>query len=67
MLAKLCDELLKAITSTKYTINDSLSFTKGIEQDDPNNIIKSFKVNPLFRNVLTKEATALSVKKFSKK
>lgn len=43
ILVKLCDELLKVITSTKGSINVSLYFTEGIEEDHPNNIMTSLK------------------------
>ena len=43
ILVKLCDELLKVITSTKGSINVSLYFAEGIEEDHPNNIMISLK------------------------
>ena len=50
-LAKFCDKLLKLITTNKYTIKDSFSFAKEVEELDHNLIKVSFDVKSLFNNI----------------
>ena len=41
-LAKFCDKLLKPITTNEYTIKDSFSFAKEVEEFDSKLIMASF-------------------------
>ena len=50
-LAKFCDNLLKPITTNKYTIKHSFSLAKEVEEFDPNLIMASFNVKSLFTNI----------------
>ena len=49
-LANIRDKMLKPITTNKYTIKDSFSFAKEVEEFDPNLIMASFDVKSLFTN-----------------
>ena len=50
-LANFCDKLLKPITTNEYTINDSFSFAKEVEEFDSNLIMASFDVKSLFTSI----------------
>ena len=60
-LAKFCDKLLKPITTNEYTIRDSFSFAKEVEEFDPNIIIASFDIKSLFTNLPLTESIGLCV------
>ena len=60
-LAKICDKLLKLITTNKYTLKDSFSFAKEVEEFDPNFVLASFDVKPLFTNIPLIEIVVLCV------
>ena len=60
-LAKFCDKLLKPITTNEYTIKDSFSFAKEVEEFDPNLIMASFDVKSFFTNIPFTETIGLCV------
>ena len=60
-LAKFCDTLLKPITTNEYTIKDSLSFGKQVEEFYPNLVTASFNVKSLFINIPFTETIGLCV------
>ena len=60
-LPKFCDKLLKPITINECTIKDSFSFTKEVQEFDPNLIMVSFDVKSLFTNIPPTEAISLCV------
>ena len=64
-LAKFCDKLLKPITSNKYTIKDSFSFAKEVEEFDHNLIMNSFDVKITFQHIPYTETTGLCVENLS--
>ena len=60
-LAKFSDKVLKPITTNEYTIRDSFSFAKEVEEFDPNLIMASFDIKSLFTNVPLTESISLCV------
>ena len=60
-LAKFCDKLLKPITTNEYTIKDSFSSAKEVEEFDPNLIMASFYVKSVFTNISFTETIGLCV------
>ena len=60
-LAKFCDKLLKPITTNEYTIKDSFSFAKEVEEFDSKLIMASFYVKSLFTNIPLTETIGLCV------
>ena len=61
-LAKFCDKLLKPITTNEYTIKDSFSFAKEVEEFDSDLIIASFDVKSLLTNIPLIETIGLCVR-----
>ena len=59
--AKFCDKLLKPITTNEYTIKDSFSFAKEVEEFNPNFIIARFDVKSIFTNIPLTETLGLCV------
>ena len=53
--------MLKPITTNEYTIKDSFSFTKEVEEFDPNLIMVSFDIKSLFTNIPVTETIGLCV------
>ena len=60
-LAKFCGKLLKPITTNEYTIKDSFSFAKEVEECHSNFIMASFDVKSLFTNIPLTETIGLCV------
>ena len=60
-LAKFCDKLLKPITTNEYTIKDSFSFAKEVEEFDSNLIMAGFDVKSLFTSIPLTETVSLCV------
>ena len=58
-LAKFCDKLLKTINTNEYTVKDSFSFAKEVEELDTNLIMASFDVKSLFINIPLTETIGL--------
>ena len=61
---KFCDKLLKPIITNEYTIKDSFSFAKEVEEFDPNVIMTGFDVKSLFTNIPLTETIGLFVENF---
>ena len=61
---KFCDKLLKPIITNEYTIKDSFSFAKEVEEFDPNVIMTGFDVKSLFTNIALTETIGLFVENF---
>ena len=49
--ANFLDKLLKPITTNEYTIKDSFSFQKEVEEFVPNSVIASVDVKSIFTNI----------------
>ena len=60
-LAKFCDKLLKPITTNEYTIKDSFSFAKEVEEFDSNLKMATFDVKSLFTKIPLTETIGLCV------
>ena len=60
-LAKSCNNLLKPITTNQYTIKDSFSFAKEVEEFDPSLNKASFDEKSLFTNIPLTETIDLCV------
>ena len=56
--------MLKQIIVNEYTIKDSFSFAKEVEEFDPDLALASFDLKSLFTNIPLTETIDLSIKNF---
>ena len=61
-LAKFCDKFFKSIINNEYTTKDLISFTKEVEEFDPNLVLTTFVMKSFFTNIPLTETIGLCVK-----
>ena len=61
-LAKFRDKFLKLITTNEYTIKDSFSFAKEVEEFDPNSVMANVDVKSIFTNIPLTKTIGVCVK-----